>query len=38
MFGLMPHPEHAVDPLTGSTDGLKIFESIAAHVADRIPV
>ena len=25
VFGLMPHPEHAVDPLTGSTDGLKIF-------------
>jgi phosphoribosylformylglycinamidine synthase len=36
VFGLMPHPEHAVDPLTGSTDGLKIFESIAAHVADRV--
>ena len=32
VFGLMPHPEHAVDPLTGSTDGLKIFESIRAHV------
>ena len=32
VFGLMPHPEHAVDPLTGSTDGLKIFESIKAHV------
>jgi phosphoribosylformylglycinamidine synthase len=33
VFGLMPHPEHAVDPLTGSTDGLKIFESMRAHVA-----
>jgi phosphoribosylformylglycinamidine synthase len=32
VFGLMPHPEHAVDPLTGSTDGLKIFESIRAQV------
>ena len=32
VFGLMPHPEHAVDPLTGSTDGLKIFASMArAH-------
>jgi phosphoribosylformylglycinamidine synthase len=32
VFGLMPHPEHAVDPLTGSTDGLKIFTSMAhAH-------
>jgi phosphoribosylformylglycinamidine synthase subunit PurQ / glutaminase len=36
VFGLMPHPEHAVDELTGSTDGLKIFESIATHVADRV--
>ena len=30
VFGLMPHPEHAVDPLTGSTDGLTIFESMRA--------
>jgi phosphoribosylformylglycinamidine synthase subunit PurQ / glutaminase len=29
VFGLMPHPEHAVDELTGSTDGLKIFTSMA---------
>jgi phosphoribosylformylglycinamidine synthase subunit PurQ / glutaminase len=29
VFGLMPHPEHAVDELTGgSTDGLQIFESM----------
>jgi phosphoribosylformylglycinamidine synthase I len=33
VFGLMPHPEHAVDALTGSTDGLTIFESIGAHIA-----
>src|SRR5947209_8556545 len=32
VFGLMPHPEHAVDPLTGSTDGLKLLESMALHV------
>src|SRR5262249_27803468 len=38
VFGLMPHPEHAVDPLTGSSDGLKIFESMRAHVADRLLV
>jgi len=38
VFGLMPHPEHAVDPLTGSVDGLKIFESIRAHVSDRVAV
>jgi phosphoribosylformylglycinamidine synthase len=36
VFGLMPHPEHAVDPLTGSTDGLKIFESMRAYVGDPI--
>jgi phosphoribosylformylglycinamidine synthase len=29
VLGLMPHPEHAVDPLTGSTDGLRVFEAIA---------
>jgi phosphoribosylformylglycinamidine synthase len=29
VFGLMPHPEHAVDELLGgSADGLKIFESM----------
>jgi phosphoribosylformylglycinamidine synthase len=28
VFGLMPHPEHAVDDLTGSADGLCIFESM----------
>ena len=36
VFGLMPHPEHAVDPLTGSGDGLSIFESIRAQVGDRV--
>jgi phosphoribosylformylglycinamidine synthase subunit PurQ / glutaminase len=38
VFGLMPHPEHAVDALTGSTDGLKIFESMRAHIAGRVLV
>ena len=28
VLGLMPHPEHAVDPLTGSTDGLKVFRAV----------
>jgi phosphoribosylformylglycinamidine synthase I len=31
VLGLMPHPEHAVDHLTGSEDGLEIFRSIVAH-------
>ena len=26
VLGLMPHPEHAVDELTGSIDGLALFE------------
>jgi phosphoribosylformylglycinamidine synthase len=29
VVGLMPHPEHAVDSLTGSVDGLKLFQSLA---------
>ena len=29
VVGLMPHPEHAVDRLTGSTDGGRLFESLA---------
>ena len=33
VFGLMPHPEHAVDALTGSIDGLGLFASLAAAVA-----
>jgi phosphoribosylformylglycinamidine synthase I len=32
VFGLMPHPEHAVDEMTGSTDGLCIFESMRLAV------
>lgn len=28
VFGLMPHPERACDPLLGSTDGLAIFQSL----------
>jgi phosphoribosylformylglycinamidine synthase len=33
VVGLMPHPEHAVDPLTGSADGGKLFESMARVLA-----
>jgi phosphoribosylformylglycinamidine synthase len=33
VFGMMPHPEHAVDPLTGSADGLGLFASLAAVAA-----
>jgi phosphoribosylformylglycinamidine synthase subunit PurQ / glutaminase len=33
VMGLMPHPEHAVDALTGSTDGLRLFAAVAGGVA-----
>jgi phosphoribosylformylglycinamidine synthase subunit PurQ / glutaminase len=32
VFGLMPHPEHAVDLLEGSEDGAKVFASVARHL------
>jgi phosphoribosylformylglycinamidine synthase I len=28
VLGLMPHPERVVDPITGGTDGRKLFESL----------
>ena len=33
IMGLMPHPEHAVETLTGGTDGLRILGSLADAVA-----
>ena len=34
VVGLMPHPEHAIDPLTGpGTDGLAFFTSLTAVTA-----
>ena len=30
VMGLMPHPEHAVDPLLGPTGGRALFESLLA--------
>ncbi len=33
VLGLMPHPEHAVDPLTGSADGGRLFESVCMAAA-----
>jgi len=33
VLGLMPHPEHAVDAMTGSTDGLRVFEFVAGALA-----
>jgi phosphoribosylformylglycinamidine synthase len=31
VVGLMPHPEHAVDPLTGSTDGRAVFQAMERY-------
>ncbi len=33
VVGLMPHPEHAVDPLTGSTDGIAVFRALERFAA-----
>ena len=33
VVGLMPHPEHAVDPLTGSEDGIALFRSVVGAAA-----
>lgn len=32
VFGMMPHPERAADPILGNEDGLVLFESILAMV------
>ena len=36
VFGLMPHPEHAVDPLTGSVDGLGLFASLCDSLSGSL--
>lgn len=33
VVGMMPHPEHAMETLVGSTDGRRVFQSIRAFVA-----
>jgi len=35
MLGLMPHPEHAVDPLLGSGDGALILASLVDAAGER---
>jgi phosphoribosylformylglycinamidine synthase subunit PurQ / glutaminase len=37
VMGLMPHPEHAVDPLVGSSDGAIILGSLVAAARERAP-
>jgi phosphoribosylformylglycinamidine synthase len=35
VLGLMPHPEHAVDPLLGSADGALLLASLVDQARDR---
>ena len=35
VMGLMPHPEHAIDPLLGSTDGALVLGSLVDAVASQ---
>ena len=37
VFGLMPHPEHAVDPLLGSEDGALILSSLVDAARNLLP-
>ena len=36
VFGLMPHPEHAVDPLLGSGDGALVLGSLVDAARERL--
>jgi phosphoribosylformylglycinamidine synthase subunit PurQ / glutaminase len=36
VMGLMPHPEHAVDPLLGSADGALLLASLVDAARDRV--
>jgi phosphoribosylformylglycinamidine synthase len=36
VVGLMPHPEHAVDPLLGSTDGALVLGSLVDAARERL--
>ena len=38
VLGLLPHPEHAVDPLVGSTDGALVLGSVVDAVRERVPL
>ena len=38
VMGLMPHPEHAVDPLLGSSDGALILRGLIAAAQERTAI
>ncbi len=35
VLGMMPHPERACEPLLGSSDGMRLFASVASLAATR---
>ncbi len=38
VLGLMPHPEHAIDPLLGPTGGTPILEGLVSAARDRLAI
>ncbi len=38
VFGMMPHPERAVETLLGSTDGLRLFKSLLNSSTEKVEV
>jgi phosphoribosylformylglycinamidine synthase subunit PurQ / glutaminase len=36
VVGLMPHPEHAVDPLLGSGDGALLLAGLVEEARERV--
>ena len=38
VLGLMPHPEHAVDPLLGPTGGVPLLEGLVEAARERAPL
>lgn len=38
VMGLMPHPEHAVEPLLGSSDGAGVLGSLVDAARQRLPL
>jgi len=36
VLGLMPHPEHAVDPLLGPTGGTPLLEGLIGAARERL--
>ncbi|MDH4155737.1 MAG: phosphoribosylformylglycinamidine synthase subunit PurQ [candidate division Zixibacteria bacterium] len=36
ILGMMPHPERSVEPILGSADGLRVFESVRASFSSTV--